>query len=130
MGTMASLSIAVSILLAITLTPALMSLLGMRLLSKKERAAIGTKVKHEKAKATPKTLASVVRHPWLAMAAGITVLGILAIPYGSMRLGLPDGSSEPADSTQYKAYQLISDNFGAGANGQVCLLYTSPSPRD
>lgn len=126
MGTMASLSIAVSILLAITLTPALMSLLGMRLLSKKERAAIGTKIKHEKEKPAPKALASVVRHPWLTMAAGITLLGILAIPYGSMRLGLPDGSSEPADSTQYKAYQLISENFGAGANGQVVTVVTVP----
>jgi RND superfamily putative drug exporter len=127
MGTMASLSIAISILLAITLTPALMSLLGMRLLSKKERAAVGTKVKHEKEKSAPKPLAAVVRHPWLTMAAGITLLGILAIPYGSMRLGLPDGSSEPSDSTQYKAYQLISDNFGAGANGQVVTVVTIPN---
>lgn len=130
MGNMASVAIAVSILLAITLTPALMSLLGMRLLSKKERAAIGEKVKHEKEKPAPKKLASVVRHPWLTLLGGATLLAILAIPYGSMRLGLPDGSAEPSDSTQYKAYTLISENFGAGANGQVVTVVTVPAKID
>ncbi|MEY4276595.1 MAG: hypothetical protein RIS26_1058 [Actinomycetota bacterium] len=126
MGTMASVAIAVSILVAITLTPAMMSLIGMRLLSKKERAAIGEKPKKEKS-ATPKKNSAVVRHPWITLAAGATLLGILAIPYGSMRLGLPDGSSEPSDSTQYKAYSLISKNFGPGANGQVVTVVSIPN---
>jgi RND superfamily putative drug exporter len=126
MGTMASVAILVSILVAITLTPALMSLIGMRLLSKKERAAIGEKQKDEK-KVAPKRNATVVRHPWLTLIAGATLLAIFAIPYGSMRLGLPDGSSEPSDSTQYKAYSLISKNFGPGANGQVVTVVSIPN---
>ena len=123
MGTMASIAIVVSILIAITLTPALMSLIGMRLLSRKERAKIGEQ-KPTKEKAQQKQLAAVVRHPWVTLVAGAALLAILAIPYGSMRLGLPDGSSEPVDSTQYKAYQLISKNFGAGANGQIVTVVT------
>jgi RND superfamily putative drug exporter len=129
MGTMASVAIAISILLAITLTPALMSLIGMRALSKKERAQIGKETKKE-AKAKEKGLAKpalVVRHPWVTMVTGIIALSIVAIPFFSMRLGLPDGSAEPKESTQYKSFQLISEAFGPGANGQVLTIVTVPN---
>ncbi|MFM2024787.1 MAG: hypothetical protein RLZZ56_800 [Actinomycetota bacterium] len=129
MGTMASVAIAISILLAITLTPALMSLIGMKALSKKERARVGTETKAEaKAKeAGMNKRALVVRHPWVTMIAGIIALSIVAIPFFSMRLGLPDGSAEPTSSTQYKSYQLISKAFGPGANGQVLTIVTLPN---
>lgn len=129
MGTMASVAIAVSIILAVTLTPALMSLIGMKALSKKERAQIGMETKKEaKAKAKgPVKPAIVVRHPWVTMVAGIIALSIVAIPFFSMRLGLPDGSAEPLHSTQYKSFQLISKAFGPGANGQVLTIVTLPN---
>lgn len=129
MGTMASVAIAISILLAITLTPALMSLIGMKALSKKERANIGLETKQElkaKTKGEPKA-ALVVRHPWITMVTGIIALSIVAIPFFSMRLGLPDGSAEPKESTQYKSFQLISEAFGPGANGQVLTIVTIPN---
>lgn len=129
MGTMASVAIAISILLAITLTPALMSLIGMKALSKKERSNIGKETKKE-AKAKAKGVAKqalVVRHPWITMVTGIVALGIVAIPFFSMRLGLPDGSAEPKESTQYKSFQLISEAFGPGANGQVLTIVTIPN---
>lgn len=128
MGTMASVAIFISILLAVTLTPALMSLLGMKALSKKERAHIGKETKKEaKAKADGMAKpALVVRHPWVTMVAGIIALSIVAIPFFGMRLGLPDGSAEPVNSTQYKSFQLISKAFGPGANGQVLTIVTLP----
>ena len=128
MGTMASIAIVISILLAITLTPALMSLIGMRALSKKERANIGQETKAEakaKLKGEPKQ-ALVVRHPWVTMISGIIALSFVAIPFFSMRLGLPDGSAEPTESTQYKSFQLISEAFGPGANGQVLTIVSLP----
>ncbi|MFM2024994.1 MAG: hypothetical protein RLZZ56_1007 [Actinomycetota bacterium] len=129
MGTMASVAIAISILLAITLTPALMSLIGMKALSKKERANVGLETKQElKAKTKgPAKAALVVRHPWITMVTGIIALSIVAIPFFSMRLGLPDGSAEPKESTQYKSFQLISEAFGPGANGQVLTIVTIPN---
>ncbi len=129
MGTMASIAIAISILLAITLTPALMALIGMKALSKKERANIGKETKKE-AKAKEKGIAKpalVVRHPWITMVTGIVALAIVAIPFFSMRLGLPDGSAEPKESTQYKSFQLISEAFGPGANGQVLTVVSLPN---
>ena len=37
-------------------------------------------------------------------------------------LGIPDDSLKPNDSSEHKAYQLISDNFGEGYNGQIVML--------
>ncbi|MFM5951491.1 MAG: MMPL family transporter [Micrococcales bacterium] len=128
MGTMASMSILVAIILAVTLTPALMALIGMKALSKKERSLIGKETKKE-IKAREAGMAKpalVVRHPWITMVTGVVALAIVAIPFFSMRLGLPDGSAEPTSSTQYKSYQLISKAFGPGANGQVLTIVTLP----
>ena len=47
-----------------------------------------------------------------------------------MRLGLPDGSSEPVDSTQYKAYKITTDAFGAGSNGAIVAVATIDKPLD
>jgi RND superfamily putative drug exporter len=43
-----------------------------------------------------------------------------------MRLGLPDGSSEPIESSQYKAYKLTTQAFGEGANGAVIAVAQIP----
>ena len=132
MGTMAATSIVISILIAITFTPAIMGLIGLKVLSKKERAHIGEseEAKHERVKPAKALRAAKpafsVRRPWITVIAGSLLLLIAAVPFSSMRLGLPDGSSEPQDSTQYKAYQLISDAFGAGANGQLVTVVTLP----
>ena len=36
-----------------------------------------------------------------------------------MRLGLPDGTQEPTESTQYQAYKAIDQAFGEGLNGTL-----------
>jgi RND superfamily putative drug exporter len=129
MGTMGAIAIVFAVLIAITMTPALMSLLGMKVLNKKERSKLAdAKAQHEAQE--PKNAHKPIfatKHPWWTVALSIFVLGVISIPALSLRLGLPDGSSEPVDSTQYRAYQLISDNFGPGANGQVVVVVKTDS---
>jgi len=126
MGSMGSLSIAVSVAIAITGTPAVLSLVGARILSKKERAAV-TDGKHLKENAEPKNADKPVwanKHPWVALLAVVAVLGIAAIPASSMRLGLPDGSAEDKESSAFKAYTITSDAFGPGFNAQIPAVLT------
>jgi RND superfamily putative drug exporter len=40
---------------------------------------------------------------------------------------LPDGSSEPVESTQYKTFKLAEAAFGAGVNGPIVVVATSDS---
>jgi RND superfamily putative drug exporter len=124
MGSMGAIAIVVAVLIALTVTPAVLSLIGDRILSKKEREAISTAPKRKKAAAAKTSKAPVwaTRHPWLALAATISVLGIMAIPLSDMRLGLPDGGSEPTYSSAYKSYTLVSEAFGPGFNGQITTV--------
>lgn len=123
MGTVAAVCVAVAVLVAITLAPAILGLAGPRLLSRRVRARVG----RERATASPVKRMPTARAV-VTVLVSILVLLIIAIPSLSMRLGLPDGSGEPAGSTSYEAFQTIEEEFGAGANGP--LLVTAVLPAD
>jgi RND superfamily putative drug exporter len=128
MGTMGALGIVVAVLVALTFTPAMLGLLGLRVLSKKNRALLAAgKPNSEAAKQKrEKKSLLVTRQPWLIAISSIAVLVVAALPSASMRLGLPDGSSEPIESSQYKAYKLTTQAFGEGANGAVIAVAHIP----
>jgi RND superfamily putative drug exporter len=132
MGTMGSFAIFISVLIAVTFTPAMASLIGMRILSKKERLALTNsgevEVAAEPAKEKKSRTFWPVLHPVIALILVTATLAVTALPISSMRLGLPDGSSEAEYSTQYRAYKLTSAAFGAGANGQVIAVATVEKP--
>ncbi len=117
MGTVGAVAVFVAILIAITLTPALLQLVGPRILTKKARARIG----HADGHRVPNKPMNTVR-AILTLVAGIIVLLILATPALSMRLGLPAGSSDPVSSSAYKSYKLIDEKFGAGVNGPLVVV--------
>ncbi len=125
MGTVGAISVAVAILVAVTFTPAVLSVIGMRILRRKERARIGQR--HRRPGAVP-TDADLARDRSPSSAASPCSPSI-ALPALDMRLGLPVGSSEAIDSSQYKAYKVIEDKFGAGQNSPLVVVADLPSPR-
>lgn len=133
MGNFAGLSIAIAVLIALTFTPAVMKLAGLKLLSRRERRKLADSSfesrsadAHNEAEIQKNKTVWATKHPWLALALTFGVLLTIAIPATSMRLGLPDGSAQPTDTTQYRAYSLITESFGAGANGQIAAVVTLP----
>ncbi|CAN5347049.1 MMPL family transporter [soil metagenome] len=122
MGTVGAICVAAAILIAITLTPALLSLIGPRVLGRKARASIGAP-HHAPAPVKPMKTARAI----ITVIASLVVLAVVATPALSMRLGLPDGTSESVTSTQYKAYKLIESNFGDGVNGPLLVIADLPT---
>ncbi|AAT90077.1 integral membrane protein [Leifsonia xyli subsp. xyli str. CTCB07] len=119
MGTVGAVAVVLAVLIAVTLTPALLGLLGMRILTKRARAKVGTvHVDDTKPMSTWRAVITVV--------ASVAGLLIIAIPALSMRVGLLDGSSEPVGSTAYNAFQQTAASFGDGATGP--LLVTADVP--
>ncbi|MGW2150053.1 MMPL family transporter [Nonomuraea bangladeshensis] len=119
MGTVGAVAIAVAVLLTVTMTPALLGLLGHRLLPRRDRkAAAQAAPVPASAPVRPMTIGSAV----LRIVIGVGALALIAVPAASMRLGLPTGASESADSTQYRAYTAITEKFGAGANGPLVVV--------
>jgi RND superfamily putative drug exporter len=129
MGSVGAAAIAIAVAVAVTFNPAVISLVGMRILSKKERRVLAERESHKEAPpATSSASVFATRHPIVSLFATLTVLGIAAIPLLDMRLGLPDGSSEPSDSTGYKSYQLTQEAFGEGVNATLLVVASSPTP--
>ncbi|BDZ51266.1 hypothetical protein GCM10025867_35070 [Frondihabitans sucicola] len=117
MGTVGAVAVAVAILVAISFTPAMMSIVGMKILRKKERAAIGNTASTRVPNKPMSTVRAIV-----TVVLGIAVLGTIALPAMQMRLGLPDGSSEATDSSQYQAFKTAENKFGAGQNGPILVV--------
>ncbi|OIH92969.1 MULTISPECIES: MMPL family transporter [unclassified Curtobacterium] len=121
MGTVGAVAVFFAICIATSFTPALLSLIGMRILRKKEREKIGNTGSTRVPNKPMSTWRAIV-----TLVAGVAVLGTIALPATQMRLGLPSGSSEAVESSQYKAYKTLEQEFGAGQNGPLLVVATLP----
>jgi RND superfamily putative drug exporter len=65
-------------------------------------------------------------HPWPAAIAAAALLLVLALPVFGIRLGFGDAGNRPTSDSARRAYDLIAEGFGAGANGPLVLVADSP----
>jgi putative drug exporter of the RND superfamily len=122
MGNVGAACVAVAVLMAVTLTPALLGLAGQRVVSRRLRRALAT------GKAVPPAKPMSHLGAVLGVLVGAAALVAVAVPAQSMRLGLPDGSSQAQDSTPYHAYRSIAAEFGEGMNGPLLVTATLAEP--
>ena len=123
MGLAAAATIAVAVLVAITLVPALLGFAGSRMARGKNfdtgpRAATPTQ--------GSRWVAFVTRHRIPVVAVTTLILIACAAPVLSMRLGMPDDSSAAPQETNRQAYDLVSTGFGPGSNGPLQVVVSAP----
>jgi RND superfamily putative drug exporter len=63
----------------------------------------------------------VVRRPLGVLLLAVVGLGTIALPATKLELGLPGEGTMATDTTQRKAYDLLSDSFGPGFNGPLTV---------
>jgi putative drug exporter of the RND superfamily len=120
----ASLTVVLTVAASVTLLPALLSLIGMRALSRRERRHLA---EHGPQPELPTGFAArwsafVERHPKLLGALALVVITVLALPTLGLRLGTSDQGNNPESSTTRQAYDLLADGFGPGVNGPLTLV--------
>ena len=125
-----ALTVALTMIASLTLLPAVLSLLGRRVLPRRVRRAMQDPNFQPSEVTTrwarwARTLSEHKLVPGIA-AAGLIV--VLAIPFFSIRLGRADAGSDPADSTTHKGYDLIAaaPGFGPGYNSTLELVVSGP----
>ena len=135
MGLVAAGTVAIAVLVALTLTPAMLSLMGMRVLPKRTRAALARGDLHDSAEQDAREAdthrgwaAFVAKRPWLMIVGVLAIVAALGYPTGQLRLGLPDGGSEPAGSDAYVTYDTVRSEFGAGASGPIIAVAELDQP--
>ena len=122
MGLSAAAAVAVAVLVALTLLPAVAGIAGQRLTPKPQSRAARRERPGAGAVMGERWARLISRRPSRTVAIGVAALLVLAIPALSMRLALADNSSAATDTTQRQAYDLISTEFGPGFNGPLTLL--------
>jgi RND superfamily putative drug exporter len=117
------------VLAAVTLLPALLSVFGIRVLSRRQRRRLGAKAVVSP-RAWGRWAGTVQRRPAVLAIAATAVMLVLAIPVLSVRLGSSDAGNDPASDTSRQAYDLLADGFGPGFNGPLLLVVQTGGPAD
>jgi RND superfamily putative drug exporter len=144
LGLSSAIVVAVTIIAALTLVPALLGLAKQSVRSRDERK---TARHDDPASMDPSVLAEeraareavhensafarwgrmVSDRPWPWAIATVILLAFLSIPLLSMRLGQLDAGTDPTSDSSRRAYDLIAEGFGPGANGPLTVVVSLPN---
>lgn len=131
MGFAAAGTVAIAVLIALTLVPALLGFAGKRVMGRKARKAAEAENKPEvKPNMGTRWARFVLRKPLWVLLTGVIGLGVIAVPAASLEMGLPDDGSQPTSTTQRQAYDMLSDGFGPGFNGPLLVVVDTKGSSD
>lgn len=127
MGLAAAGTVAIAVLIAITLLPAILGMVGHRVGRANRVLALRPRRRPEGADPMSVRWARLVtRRPLVVASLAIALLCAIAIPATHMKLGLPDAGNKPTSSTERRAYDLLTDGFGSGFNGPLTVVVDAP----
>jgi RND superfamily putative drug exporter len=127
MGLAAAGTVAVAVLVAITLLPALLGFAGLKILPRRQR---GMAPRPHKEGFGFRWARLVTRARVPVILVGILGLGALALPAADMRLALPDAGAGPEGTPARVAADLVAEGFGPGFNGRITLVVSSASAEE
>jgi RND superfamily putative drug exporter len=123
LGYSASIVVAVAVLVAITLLPALLGFAGRRVLPAALRDAAPSEERADLGHGRWVRWAHwVAHHPWPNAIGATAILLALAIPTLDMQLGQADAGTDPTSATHRRAYDLLAGGFGEGFNGPLLIV--------
>lgn len=127
LGLAAAVVVLIEMLVAISLLPALLVLIGRRI----DKYSIPF-LRHTAGGERGRWYhfsRHISRRPWLYLALSTAILVALAIPAFSIQLGVSDDGNRPTEYTSRRAYDLISNAFGPGVNGALFAVVDNPQQR-
>ena len=124
----ATVTVLLTVAAALTLLPALLAVLGTRVLSRKQRRVLasGELVAGSGGGVWGRWATAVQRRRGLLGVVAAILVVLLAAPVASMRLGSADDSSDPTDSQTFAYHSVMSDGFGDGFAAQLLLVGETP----
>ncbi|MER7609165.1 MMPL family transporter [Nocardioides sp. NPDC127503] len=115
-GVAISAMVLVMVLASVTLLPALLGLAGHRINGRRRRDGA-----HRPSTGWYQWGAHVTRNATAYLVGGAVFMIALAAPVLALNLGFPDDGTKPESRTERRAYDLIADGFGPGANGPLVI---------
>ncbi|MEK5026753.1 MMPL family transporter [Paenibacillus sp. FSL M7-1046] len=128
MALVAAVSVLINVLLALTLLPALLGLVGERICTAKARSKNVASVNKARQGFSHRWANATVKYRWIIIILVVLGLGTAAIPVTKMELGIPSGASANLDTPARQSYDIISKGFGEGFNGPLLLVAQPNNP--
>lgn len=122
MALVAAATVTLAVLIALTLLPALLGLVGERICSAKARSRGKEITATEERKFASRWVEGITRRPWLTVIGVVVILSVFAVPALSMKLGMPTGASDTEQSTSRQGYDAITRGFGEGFNAPLLVV--------
>jgi len=132
----AAMTVAMTVLAAVTLLPAVLGLLGQRVLSRRQRRQLSSPRAMSMAAAPERGgwwgrwSRAVAARPALLGVVALGLMVLLAIPGLTIRLGTADAGNNAHTTSSYQAYEMLADGFGPGFNGPLVLAAQAPAAAD
>ncbi|MGO8872902.1 MAG: MMPL family transporter [Acidimicrobiales bacterium] len=128
----AALGVALTMISALTLLPALLGFIGPRVMSRQQRRSLVTNGPRIVGAGTTGFWARwanlVCRSPVPPAVVAFTLVVLVALPFFSLRLGSSDQGNDPVGTTTRQAYDLLAEGFGPGFNGPLQLVTVVHGP--
>ncbi|MDX2540710.1 MMPL family transporter [Streptomyces sp. WI04-05B] len=125
LGVAAAVTVVSAVAGALTLVPALLGLIGHRVDRYRVRRPIAEAADDDVAEGHGtwhRYAQRVERRPWWFLAGGVVTVLVLAIPVLSIQLGHIGDGADPKSFTDRRAYDIIAQSFGPGANGPLTVV--------
>lgn len=131
MGLAGASTVALVAIVAVTFLPALLGLWGDKIFGRKMRALIADAQKkgiHDTTDAKKRKNfwfswgRIITRRPIIVVALTVIAVAVLAIPIKDLNLGLPTDQYAAEDSTERKAYEMLTKGFGDGFNAPLTVV--------
>ncbi|WP_138751968.1 MMPL family transporter [Paenibacillus sinopodophylli] len=121
MGLAAAVTVLMAMAVSITLLPALLSLMGKRIIPKRRKAA----AKQRTSNVFGSWGRFVSRFPAPVIVVTLILIGSMCYPVLHMKTGLPDNGTRSIETTERRAYDLMAEGFGPGINGPITVVVNS-----
>lgn len=121
MGTAGALTVFTAILMTLFVVPAILELLGGRIKAPVKRSKV-TGNKQKPASRGNLWGRFVTGQPIVAVVLGVALLATAALPFFHMETGLGNDGQKSPDTTERRAYDLLSEGYGEGYHGPLVIL--------
>ncbi|MBK3570637.1 MMPL family transporter [Streptomyces sp. MBT62] len=126
MGLAAAGAVVVSVLIALTLVPALLGFWPNAVLSRSARKK-GRLEENGENNGGSRWARFVLRRPVTVLLLGVVGLGALALPVADLQLGMPGDEVKSTATTERRAYDDLAKGFGPGFNGPLTVVVDAKS---
>ncbi|MEV5534795.1 MMPL family transporter [Streptomyces prunicolor] len=128
MGLAAAGAVLLSVLISLTLVPAVLGFWPNAVLSRRERKKGTRRGNGENGGSRWSRI--VVRRPIPVLLLGVIGLGAMALPALDLQLGMPGDEAKSTSTTERRAYDDLAQGFGPGFNGPLTIVVDAKTADD